>query len=165
MLVLSRKLAVRRSDRPLVLLPYHDIRHAQVDHRLDGEDHSWPHDRACFWRRREKDRGFFVKLKADSVSGELADHTTVQDACDVLNGGADVPKSVAWENLCDAGDETAFGGKQDVLRLQRLGANAVHRTGVPEVTVQNRCHVNVQNVPLLQGVLPGDSVTDDLVDR
>ena len=89
MLELGRQRPVLSDDRPAVLEDF-PFGSADVDHRLDGEDHAGPQADATPGRAQMGDAGRLVQAAAHAVPAPLAHHAIAVRFRVGLDGGADI---------------------------------------------------------------------------
>src|SRR5690242_8682833 len=113
MLELRGERAVAGYGGPAVVEHLH-VGAADVDHRLDGEDHSglelWAGARAA----GVDDLGAIVEQPADAVAAEVADDAVALAFGMALDGVGDVAEVVAGPGLLEA-EHQAFVGHVDEL--------------------------------------------------
>ena len=163
-LELRRQRAVARHRGPAVGQHLH-MRAAEIDHRLDGEEHAGPqHDafagrgrRARCWARRG--------TAAEAVAAEVAHHAHVLRLDEGLDRGADVAGGGARPDHGDAAHHGLIGDLDQPLGAARDFADRVHAAGIAVPAVEDQRHVDVDDVAVLQRLVVGDAVADHVVDR
>ena len=138
---------------------------ADVDHRLDGEEHAGLELGAGAGAAGVDDLGAVVEQAADAVAAEIADDAVAVRLGMALDGVGDVAEMVAGPRLLDAEHQAFVGDVDQLARLQRDVADQVHAAGVAVPAVDDRGHVDVDDVAVLERLVAGDAVADDMVDR
>ena len=152
--------AVQSSSRIFVSGP------AEVDHRLDGEEHPRlqhrPRPPAAVVQHVR--RG--VEHPAEAVAAEVADHRAAVRLGEALDRRADVAEGVARPHLGDALHQRVVGDVDQPLGLAASAAPATYiRLSVAVPAVDDHRHVDVEDVAVAQALLRRDAVADDVVDR
>ena len=138
---------------------------AQVHHRLDGEEHAGLERRALAAAAVVQDVGAVVEQLADAVAAEVADHRHAGGLDHLLDGIADVAEGVARLDHRQTGLERVIGDLDQLLRPGIDLADPEHAAGIAMPAVDDDGVVDVDDVALLQNLVAGNAVADDVVDR
>ena len=112
-----------------------------------------------------QDVGRGVEGAADAVAAEVAHHREPALLNELLDGVADVAKRVAGADQLEAAHEGFVGDVDDHLGAPGKRAHGVHAAAVAVPPVEDRGHVDVEDVARLQTAFAGNAVADDVVDR
>ena len=138
---------------------------ADVDHRLDGEEHAGLELGPGAGAAGMDDFGAVVEQPADAVAAEIADDAVAVAFGVALDRVGDVAEPVAGPRLLEAEHQAFVGDVDQLARLQRHVADQVHAAGVAVPAVEDRRDVDVDDVAVLERLVARDSVADDMVDR
>ena len=92
---------------------------ADIDHRLDGEEHAGPQLRAGAGPADMDHLGRGMEIAAEAVAAEIADHAVAVALGKALDGMADVAEMVARLRLGDAAHHRFIGHLDQPPRLHR----------------------------------------------
>src|SRR5688572_24797703 len=145
MLELGGEAAVAGDGGPAVVEQF-DRRLADVDHRLDGEEHSGPELRPGAGAAGVDDLGRIVEDAAEAVAAEIADDAVAIGLGVGLDGMADVAEMVAGPGRGDAADHALIGHVDEAARLDPDVADQEHAAGVPVPAVEDDGDVDVDDV-------------------
>src|SRR3546814_550855 len=138
---------------------------ADVDHRLDGEEHAGAKLGAGAGLADMDDLRSVVEIPADAVAAEIADNAIAMALRVSLDGVRDVAQMVAGPRLLEAEHQRFVGDLDELLRLDGHVAAQIHTAGIAVPAVQERRHVDIEDVAVLQRAVAGDAVADDMVYR
>ncbi len=122
-LELGRQRAVARHRGPAVGQHLH-VRAAEIDHRLDREEHAGPQHDAFARPADVHDVGLVVEQAAEAVAAEVAHHAHVLGLDIGLDGGADVAGGRARPDRRDAAHHRLVGDLDQPLGAARDRADA-----------------------------------------
>src|SRR5688572_15600634 len=163
-LELGGEAAVAGDGGPAVVEQFHR-RLADVDHRLDGEEHAGAELGAGAGAAGMDDLGAVVEDAAEAVAAEIADDAVAIGLGVGLDGVADVAEMGAGPGGGDAADHAFVGHVDEAPRLYADVADQEHPAGVAVPAVEDDGDVDIDDVAVLQRPLAGDAVADDMVDR
>ena len=109
--------------------------------------------------------GLSWKSAADAVAAEVAHNAVAVGLRVALDGVGDVAEVVAGLGLLEAEHQAFVGDVDQLARLQRHIADEVHAAGVAVPAVDDRGHVDVDDVAVLKRLLARNAVADDVIDR
>lgn len=162
--VLRRQRAVACHRGPAVRQDFH-MRPAEVDHRLDGEDHAGPHLDALIGAAIMQDVGRVVEQLADAVAAEVAHHRAALALGIALDGRANGAGAGAGPDRGNAAHQAFVGDFEQAFRRAFYGADRVHARGIAVPAVEDVGDVDVDDVAILQRLVVGDAMADDMIDR
>src|SRR5690606_11825323 len=163
-LELRRETLVPRHRRPAVAEELHR-RLAEVDHRLDSHEHAGPELGPGAGARGMDHFGRIVEQAAETVPAEIAHYAVAVLFGMGLDRRADVAEARAWPDLRDPDHQALVGHLDQPTSLQRHVADEVHAARIPVPAVEQRGHVDIDDVTLAQRLRRGNPVADDMVDR
>src|SRR5215203_4210185 len=157
MLELGGKRAVARDGRPAVVEQLH-VGTADVDHRLDGEEHARTELGTGAGAAGVDDLGAVVEQAANAVAAEVADDGVAAGLGITLYSRSNVAQPVAGFRLLEA-DHKAFVGHVD----QATGLDAdvpdqEHAARVAVPAVYDRRHVDIDDIAILQRAVGRNAV-------
>src|SRR4051794_29539049 len=164
MFELGRERAVAGDGGPAVFEHLY-VRAADVDHRLDGEDHARLELGAGAGTAGVDDLGAVVKDAADAVAAEIADDAIALAFGMALDRIGDVAEMVAGPGLFEAEHQAFVGHVDQLASFQGYVPDEVHAAGIAVPAVENRRDVDVDDVAVLENLVARDAVADDMVDR
>ncbi len=156
--------AVARHRRPAVGKHLH-VRAAEIDHRLDGEEHAGLEHRALALAADVNDVRLVVEEPADAVAAKIAHDAHVVRLDHRLDGGADVADHSAGADRGDAGHHRLIGDLDETFGAARHLAHEIHAARIAVPAVEHKRHVDVDDVALAQRLVVGNAVADHVVDR
>ncbi len=162
-LELRRQRSVARHRRPAVAEDLH-VRAAQVDHRLDREEHAGAQRHALAATAVVQDVGLVVEQPAEPVAAEVAHHRAALALGVGLDGGADVAGRRTLAHDGDAAHHRLVRHLHEALGATRHLADEVHARRVPVPAVDDEGDVDVDDVAVLQRLAIGQAVADDVVE-
>src|SRR5690606_4925139 len=163
-LPLGRQAMVAGDHRPAVGQGA-DILASGIDHGLDGEDHSGLEFLARAGPAIVQNLRVLVELAADSVAAIFAhDRKTLLFGV-FLDGVPDVAQRGAGAHLLDAQPHAFVGGFGEAARQDGRLAHVVHAAGIAEPAVLDDGDVDVHDVAVLEDLVAGNAVADDVVYR
>jgi hypothetical protein len=139
------------------------MRPAEIDHRLDGEDHAGL-ERDTFARAAVvQDVRHVVEQAADAMAAKIAHDAAALALGEILDGKADVAGGGARPDGGDAAHhgfvchlDQPLGGALDLADLD-------HAAGIAVPAVDDQRHVNVGDVAVAQRLVARNAVADDVV--
>jgi hypothetical protein len=164
MFELGRQRAVASDRGPPVIEQLH-VRAADVDHRLDGEEHSRLEFGTGAGPAGVNDLRAVVKQAPEPMAAEVANDAVAMLFRMALDGVGDIAHSVSGLRLLYPEHQAFVGDIDQPPRLERNVADQEHSAGVAVPAVEDRGDVDVDDVALLEDLLAGYSVADDMVDR
>ena len=164
MLELRRQGAVAGDGGPAVVEHLH-VGFADVDHRLDGEEHAGAKLRAGARAAGVDDFGAVVEQPAEAVAAKIADDAVAIGLGMALDGVGNVAQAVAGPGLLDPQHQAFIGHVDQFPRLDRHVADQIHAAGVAVPAIEQGRDVHVDDVAVLQDLVAGNAVADDMVDR
>src|SRR5579864_2955390 len=164
MLELGGERSVPCNGGPAVVENLH-VGAADVDHRLDGEDHSGLELGAGAGTSSMHHLGAVVEQASDAVTAKVTNDTVPVRLGMALNRVCDIAQMIAGLRLLDAECQTFIGDVDKLARFQTHIANQVHPARVSVPAIEDRSDVDVDDVALLEWAIAGDSVADDMIDR
>ena len=138
---------------------------ADIDHRLDGEEHAGAQFRAGAGMAGVDHFRRVVEHLPQAMAAEIADHRIAVALGVALDRVRDIAHPVARLRLLDAQHQTLIGDLDQLARLDRGLADQIHAAGVAVPAVDNRGHVDIDDIALVQFLVAGDAVAHDMVDR
>ena len=112
-----------------------------------------------------QDVGHVVEQPADAMAAEVAHDRTTLRLDIALDGMADVAGGVAGLCRRDAAQQ-GFVGDLDKPLGGALGlADRIHAAGIAVPAVEDVGHVDIDDVAVLERLVVGNAVADDMVDR
>src|SRR5262245_47664588 len=138
------------------------MRPAEVDHRLDGEDHARPHLDALAAVAVVKDVGRVVEELADAVTAEVTHDGAsfgfgigLYRSADRAGPGAGPYGSNAAHKAFICHFEQPLGGALDL-------PHRVHAAGIPMPAIEDVGDVDVDDVSLLQWLVIRNTMANDM---
>src|SRR5262249_6190268 len=141
------------------------MRLAEIDHRLDGEQHAWLKREPFAGFSVMQDVGPVVEYAAEAMAAEIAHHAAALAFGVALDGSADIAGSGAGLDGGDAPHERVVGDLEQSLRRARDLADAIHAARIAVPAVDDERHVDIENVALFQRTRARDAVADHVVER
>jgi hypothetical protein len=138
---------------------------ADIDHRLDGEEHAGAQLRAGAGAAGVDDFGGVVEHLPQTVAAEIADHRIAVGFGVALDRVGDIAHAVARFRLLDAQHHAFIGDLNQLARLDRGLADQIHAAGVAVPAIDDHGHVNIDDIALVELLVAGDAVADNMVDR
>ena len=164
MLELRRQRAVAGHGCPAIIQHLAGI-FADIDHRLDGEEHAGAQLRAGAGMAGVDHFRRVVEHLAETVAAEVADHRIAVALGVALDRVRNIAHPVAWLRLLDAQHQALIGDLDQLARLDRGLADQIHAAGVAVPAVDDHGHVDIDDIALGQLLVAGDAVAHDMVDR
>src|SRR5690606_6324950 len=134
-------------------------------HRFDGEEHA----RAKLGPRAGiagvDDLGRVVEQPAQAMAAEIAHDAVAVRLGIALDRMGNVAEPRAGLHFRDAAHHRLIGHLDQLLRLDRYLADAIHAARVAVPAVDDRGHVDIDDIAFLERLGPRDAVADDMVDR
>ena len=106
-----------------------------------------------------------VEDAPDAVAAEVAYHGAALALGVALDRVADIAEPRAGPDLGDAAHHGLVGDVDEPARLHARRARVEHAARVAVPAVEDHGHVDVHDVALLQPLVAGDAVADDVIDR
>src|ERR1700722_3756691 len=141
------------------------MRLAEIDHRLDGEEHAGLQRHAFAGPPDVNDIRFVMEHAAETVAAEIAYHAHALRFDEALNGMADIPGGGVGLHGGDAAHHGLIRYFDQPLGFSGDRAHRIHPAGIAVPTLDNEGHVDIDDVAVLQHPVPGHTVTDHVVDR
>ncbi len=164
MLELSRKRAVPRHGGPAVGQDLH-VRAAEIDHRLDREEHAGAQHDAFAGPAHVDDVRLVVEQPAEAMAAEVAHDAHVLGFDKGLDRGPDVARGRAGPDHRDAAHHGVVGDIDQALGAARDRADPEHPARVPVPAVEDQRHVDIDDVAFLQRLLARNAMADHVIDR
>ena len=163
MFELRRQAPVAGNRRPAVF--QHFARSfADVDHRLDRENHAGAQFGAGAGTSDMDNLGCVVKQLAKTMAAKVAYDTVAMLFGVSLDGVANVPDMVAGLRLLNAQHQTFIGHVDEALGFHRDIADEEHAAGVAVPTVKHRRDIDIDDIAVFQALIGWDTMADDVVD-
>src|SRR5690606_30647135 len=140
------------------------FRRADVDHRLDSEDHAGPQADAPPGRAHMRDAGRLVQTAAHAVPAPFTHHAQAVRFGVGLDGGANIADARAGLRRLDAQVKTFAGYVQETLHPGSHFAHGIGDAGIAAPAVQAHADVYANNVAFMQAAAIRHAVADFLVD-
>ena len=141
------------------------MRLAEIDHRLDGEQHAGLEGDALAGPPRMDDVGLVVEDAAEAVAAEVAHHAHVLRLDEALDGVADIAGGRAGLDRRDAAHQRLIGDFDQPLGLARDRADRIHPARVAVPADDDEGDVDIDDVAFLQQAVAGHAVAAHVVDR
>ena len=141
------------------------MRAAQIDHRLDGEEHAGLQLDAFAHAAIVQHVGMVVEGAAEAMAAEITDHRAAFGLGKALDGVADVTQMCPRLHHGNAAHEAFIGDLDQALRLAVHFAHHVHARGITMPAIDDQGDVDVDDVAVAQRLVIGNAVADDVVDR
>src|SRR3954465_12006390 len=141
------------------------MRLAEIDHRLDGEEHAWLELHAFARPADMDDVRLVVKHAAEAMAAEIAHHAHGLRLDEALDGMADIAGGGAWLPRGNAKHHRLIRDFDQPLRLARDRADRIHPAGIAVPAVDDEGDVDVDDVAFLQRTVARHAVTDHVIDR
>ena len=106
-----------------------------------------------------------VKDAAQAMAAKVADHAIAVLFGMALDHRADVTQMIAGLGLFDAQHQAFIGYLDQAARLDRRFARDEHAAGVAMPAIDQRGDVDIDDVAILEPIVAGDAMADDIVDR
>ncbi len=165
MFELGGERAVAGHRRPAVV-EHLAVGPADVDHRLDGEEHAGPELRPGPRPAGVDDLRRIVEDPAHAVAAEIAHHGVTVPLGMALDRMGDIAEPVARLRLLQPEHQAFVGHLDELGRLDADVADQIHPAGVAVPAVEHRRHVDIDDVAILQRPIGRrNAVADDMVDR
>ena len=141
------------------------MRAAEIDHRLDREEHARPQYRAFARAPDMDDVGLVMEQAAEAMAAEIAHHAHVlrfdvslDRRADIAGGAARLDRGDAAHHRIVSDFDQAFGAARDF-------ADRVHAAGIAVPAIEDHGDVDIDDVAFAQRLLVRDAVADDVIDR
>src|SRR5204863_6445169 len=134
------------------------VRLAEIDHRLDGEEHAGLQRHAFAGPADMDDVGLVVEQPAQAVAAEIAHHAHALRLDKTLDGVADVAGGGAGLYRGDAAHHRLVGHLDQPLGLAGDRAHRIHPAGIAIPTLDDEGDVDVDDVAFLEQPVPGHAV-------
>lgn len=106
-----------------------------------------------------------VEHLPQTMAAEIADHRIAVPLGVALDRVRNIAHPVARLGLLDAQHQTFIGHLHELARLDRGLADQIHAAGVAVPAIDDRGHVDIDDIALVQFLVAGDAVAHDMVDR
>ena len=141
------------------------MRAAKIDHRLNRKEHArlqlWP----CASAGSMDHFGRVMEQTAQAMPAKFAHHSIAELARMFLDRSANIAQPCARLRCLNPQHHAFMGDLDQALGLQRRLASKIHPAGVAMPTIEQRRHINIDNVALFQRLFTGDAVANDMVHR
>src|SRR5258707_12910080 len=164
MLELRRQRAVARHGGPAVGQDFY-MRLAEIDHRLDGEDHAGLQRDAFAGPADMDDVRLVVEHAPEAMAAEIAHHAHALRFDKTLDGVADVAGGGAGLYPRDAAHHGSIGDFDQPFRLAGDRPDHIHPAGIAVPAVDDEGDVDIDDVAFLQRPVAGHAVADHVIDR
>src|SRR5262249_43516831 len=141
------------------------VRAAEIDHRLDREEHAGAQHDAFARPADVHDVGLVVEQAADTVAAEVAHDAHVLALDIALDGGADGGGGRARPDHRNAAHHRLVGDLDQPFGAARDRTHGIHPAGVAVPAVEDEGDVDVDDVALLERLLARNTVADHVIDR
>ena len=141
------------------------MRAAEIDHRLDGEEHAGLEQHAFAAAAVMEDVGFVVKQAAKAMTAKIAHDGTAFGFGIFLNRGADVARRRARPHGRHAAHQRFIGHFDEALRPAGDIADEIHPARIAVPAVEDQGHVDVDDVAVLERFAVGHAVANDMIER
>src|SRR5690242_9213011 len=126
------------------------MRLAEIDHRLDGEEHARLERNAFAGPADVDDVRFVVKHAAESMAAEIANHAHALRLHEALDGMADIAGRRARLDRGNAAHHRLVGYLDQPFGLPRDRADRVHPAGIAVPAVHDESDVDIDDVAFFQ---------------
>src|SRR5258706_1841818 len=130
------------------------MRLAEIDHRLDGEEHAGLQHYAFAGPADMNDVRLVVEHASQPVPAEVAHHAHALWLDEALNGVADVAGGGAGFDRGDAAHHGLIGHFDQPFGFTGNRADRVHPAGIAIPALDDEGHVHVDDVAVLQHPVP-----------
>ena len=142
-----------------------DLPLAEIDHRLDGEDHAGFEPQAGVGPAIMQDLRFFMEFPADAVPAILAHDRTAPALGQRLDAMPDRAEAHPGPHHGNGLFQALVSELDQAPRAHGRRPHQKHLAGVAVVAVLLHGHVDIDDVAVLQSFGAGDAVTDHMIDR
>ena len=146
---LRRKRPVARHGRPAVGQHF-DMRLAEIDHRLDGKQHSGLQHRAFAGIAVMENVGAVVENQTEPVPAKIADHAAPFGLGIGLDRIADMADRIARLDDGNPPHEGLVGDIDQPFGLTRNRADRVHPAGIAMPAIDDDGNVDIDDVAVAQ---------------
>src|SRR5690242_14031057 len=129
---------------------------AEIDHRLDGEQHAWLEREPFAGLAVMQNVGPVVEHAAEAMAAEITHHAAALAFGVCLDSGADISGSGAGLDGGYAPHERVVGDLEQSLSCPGDLADAIHAARIAVPAVDDERHVDIENVALFQRTRAGD---------
>src|SRR4051794_23719831 len=158
-LELRRQRTVARHRGPAVGQDFY-VRLAEIDHRLDGEEHAGLQRHALAGPADMDDVRLVMEHAPEAVAAEIAHHAHLLRFDEALDRMADVAGGGAGFYRGDAAHHRLIGDLDQPLRLARDRPDGIHPAGIAIPAVDDEGDVDIDDVAFLQRPVAGHAVAD-----
>ena len=141
------------------------MRLAEIDHRLDGEEHAGFQRHAFAGAADMDDVRLVVEHAPEAMAAEIAHHAHALRLDKTLDGVADVAGGGAGFHRGNAAHHRLIGHLDQPLGLARDCAQRIHPAGIAVPALDDEGDVDIDDVALLQHPVPRHAVADHVIDR
>src|SRR5215472_6464251 len=119
---------------------------AEIDHRLDREQHAGPKYHALAVATDMDDVGLVMEQAAQPMTAEIADHAHMLGFDEGLDGGPDVACGAAGPDRRNSAHHSLVGDVDEPLCAARNFADRVHAARIAMPAVHDQRHVHVDDI-------------------
>ncbi len=141
------------------------MRLAEIDHRLDGEQHAGLELEPFAGLAVMQDVRPVVEHAAQAVAAEIAHHAAALALGIGLDGGADIAGGGARLDGGHAPHQRVIGDLEQPLGGAGDLADRIHAARIAMPAVDDQRHVDIEDVALFQRARTRDAVADHMVER
>ena len=141
------------------------MRLAEVDHRLDGEEHAGLQFDALAGAPDVDDVRLVVEHAPEAMAAEVAHHAHALRLDKTLDGVADIAGGGARPHRGDAAHHRFIGHLDQPLGLARDCAERIHPAGIAIPALDDEGDVDIDDVALFQHPVAGHAVAHHVIDR
>src|SRR3984957_2969946 len=138
---------------------------AEIDHRLDGEEHARLEHNTLARPADMDDVRLVVEQPAQAVAAEIAPHAHVLGFDIGLDGVADIAGGAAGPDRGDAAHHALIGDLDQPLGAAGNFADRIHAAGIAVPMIDDQGHVDIDDVALAHRLLARNAVADHVIDR
>src|SRR5688500_12951963 len=106
-----------------------------------------------------------MEQPAEAVPAKVADHAVAMLLGMALDCVGDVAEAIARPGLFEAEHQAFVGDIDQLPGLDRNIADEIHAAGIAVPAAQDRGYVDVDDIAVLERLVAGNAVADDMVDR
>jgi len=149
---------------PAIIKDFH-VRPAQIDHGLNGEEHALFQGQASARLAIVNDIGRCVEMAADPVPAEIPHNAATMTFRIGLNGVADIAQRRAGLHRRNAFPHGVESDVDQTFGLAARFAHSDHAAGVAMPAIDDQCDIDIDDVAVLQRLIPRNAMTDHVIDR
>src|SRR4029077_17136789 len=141
------------------------MRPAEIDHRLDGEEHAGLEHDTLTRPPDMHDIRLVMEQPANAVAAKISHHAHVLGFHESLDRVTDIAGGPAWPDRGDAAHHAFIGDLDQPLGAARNFTDRIHAAGIAVPLVENQGDVDVDDVALAQRLVARNAMADHMVDR